>query len=161
MPVILRLRNLSTDLGITNGSQGVVRKIFTATCPAGFTYSSCVLVEFPHSKVNLSDLPKGYFPILPSTWTFTTSIDCAEGKQEKIRVTRYQVPIQPAFAVTGHSAQGKTLPQVLVNLHEGGFAAYVAASRARTRKGLCITQPVTVDLLNKRIPSDLSVEVRR
>jgi hypothetical protein len=50
MPVILRLRNLSTDLGITNGSQGVVRKIFTATCPAGFTYASCVLVEFPHSK---------------------------------------------------------------------------------------------------------------
>ncbi|KAG1863880.1 hypothetical protein F4604DRAFT_1928998 [Suillus subluteus] len=60
----------------------------------------------------------------------------------------------------GHSAQGKTLPQVLINLHEGGFAAYVAASRAQTRKGLCITQPVTVDFLNKRIPSDLSAEVQ-
>ncbi|KAG1862145.1 hypothetical protein F4604DRAFT_1929497 [Suillus subluteus] len=119
---------------------GVVRKIFTAVCPAGFMYTSCVLVEFPHSKVHLSD--------------------CAEGKQEKICVTRHQVPIQPAFAVMGHSAQGKTLPQVLINLHEGGFAAYVAASRAQTRKGLCITQPVTVDFLNKRIPSDLLAEVQ-
>ncbi|KAG1725521.1 hypothetical protein EDB19DRAFT_1833755 [Suillus lakei] len=81
-------------------------------------------------KVHLSHIPKGYFPILPSMWTFTTSIDCAEGKQEKIHVTHYQVPIQPAFAVTGHSAQGKTLPQVLVNLHEGSFAAYVSASCA-------------------------------
>ncbi|KAG2347005.1 hypothetical protein BDR05DRAFT_831836, partial [Suillus weaverae] len=65
MPVILQLHNLSTDLGITNGSQGVVCKIFTATCPTGFTCASCILVEFPHSKVHLSDLPKGYFPILP------------------------------------------------------------------------------------------------
>ncbi|KAG2365166.1 hypothetical protein BDR07DRAFT_1278000 [Suillus spraguei] len=159
MPVILRVHNLSTDLGITNGSQGVVCKIFTAVCPAGFTYASCVLVEFPYSKVCLSDLPKGYYPILPSTWTFTTSIDCAEEKQENICVTRYQIPIQPAFAVMGHSAGGKTLPQVLINLHEGGFAAYVAASHAQTCKGLCITQPVTVDFLNKQIPSDLLVEV--
>lgn len=33
MPVILRVRNVSTDLGITNGSQGFVHKIFTETCP--------------------------------------------------------------------------------------------------------------------------------
>ncbi|KAG2352758.1 hypothetical protein BDR07DRAFT_1383930 [Suillus spraguei] len=84
--------------------------------------------------------------------------DCTEGKQEKIRVTRHQVPIQPAFTVTGHSAQGKTLPQVIVNLHEGGFAAYVSASHAQTHKGLCITQPVMVEFLNKCIPSDLSVK---
>ncbi|KAG2351447.1 hypothetical protein BDR07DRAFT_1189605, partial [Suillus spraguei] len=115
MPVILQVHNLSTDLGITNDLQGVVHEIGTAVCPTGFMYASCVLVKFPHSKVCLNNLPKGYYPVLPSTWTFTTSIDCTEGKQEKIHVTCYQVPIQPAFAVTGHSAQGKTLPQVLVN----------------------------------------------
>ncbi|KAJ8591569.1 hypothetical protein M405DRAFT_706947, partial [Rhizopogon salebrosus TDB-379] len=116
MPVILRIRNLSTDLAITNGSQGIVRRIFTNMSPAGLTYASCVLVEFPHSKVHLSDLPKGYFPILPCTWSFTTFIDADDGSQKKLRITRSQLPIQPAFAVTGHSAQGKTLPQVLVNL---------------------------------------------
>jgi hypothetical protein len=47
---------------------------------------------------------------------------------ELMRVNRYQVPIQPAFAVTGHSVEGKTLPNVLVDLRKGGFAAYVAAS---------------------------------
>ncbi|KAG9310716.1 hypothetical protein JVU11DRAFT_9315 [Chiua virens] len=88
MPVILRLRNLSTDLGITNGSQGI-----------------------------LSDLPPKYFVVTP-----------------KVRIERLQLPIQPAFAVTGHSAQGKTLPKIMVDLSEGGFAAYVAASRARTRE---------------------------
>jgi len=63
---------------------------------------------------------------------FTTSITHeVDGKQEKIKISRHQVPIQPAFAVTGHSAQGKTILKVLAGLHEGGFGAYVAASRAK------------------------------
>ncbi|KAG1811782.1 uncharacterized protein BJ212DRAFT_1277471, partial [Suillus subaureus] len=73
-------------------------------------------------------------------------------------ITRHQLPIQPVFAVTGHSAQGKTLPKVLINLHEGGFVAYVAASRAQTCDGLCISHLVTLDQLNKPLPSDLLQE---
>jgi hypothetical protein len=78
---------------------------------------------------------------------------------KKIRVTRHQLPIQPAFTVTGHSLQGKTLPDVIVNLHEGRFAGYVAASQARTHHGLCLTQPVSLQQLNKCIPLDLLLEV--
>jgi len=65
------------------------------------------------------------------------------------------MPIQPGFAVTRLSAQGKTLPKVLVGLHEGGFAAYVAASRAKSRTGLCITQAVHLTNLNKPLPHNL------
>ena len=39
---------------------------------------------------------------------------------------------QPGFAYTGYSAQGKTVPKMLCALQEGGFAANVAASRARS-----------------------------
>jgi hypothetical protein len=121
----------------------------------------CVIVHFPGSKVKLTDLPEGCFPIVPVSWTFTTLLKDDHSVERKIRVTRYQIPIPPAFAVTGHSAHGKTLPSVLVNLHEGGFAAYVAASRARSREGLCIMAPVTLNQLNKPLPSDLVREVRR
>jgi hypothetical protein len=120
----------------------------------------CVLVEFPHSKVQLTGLPIGMFPILPPTWTFTTLLDCNRS-QKKIRVTQHHIPIQLGYTVTGHSLQGKTLPKVIVNLHEGGFAAYVAASCARMREGLCITQPVSLQHLNKQIPTDLLLEVSR
>lgn len=161
MPVILRLRNLSTDLGITNGSQGIVQKIFSSTCPLGLRYATCIYVEFPHSKVKLDGLPPTYFIITPVKWMFTTLLKRHDGSQTKVRICRLQLPIQPAFAVTGHSAQGKTLPKVLVNLSEGGFGAYVAASRARTRAGLCLTEPVTLERLNKPIPADLYVEVER
>ncbi|KAG2741943.1 hypothetical protein P692DRAFT_201665656, partial [Suillus brevipes Sb2] len=149
MPVILRSRNLSTDLGIANGSQGIVCKIYTAICAEGYTYCTCALVNFTGSRVSIPGLPEGVFPITPISWTFATLAPGSKDVSSRLRVTREQLPIQPAFAVTGHSAQGKTLPKVIVNLHEGGFGAYVAASRARTREGLCIMQPVTLDNLNK------------
>ncbi|KAG1780885.1 hypothetical protein EV702DRAFT_963261 [Suillus placidus] len=64
MPIVLRLHNLSTDLGITNGLQGVVRTIWTDICPAGFTYATCVLVHFPDSKIHLTGLPPAHYPII-------------------------------------------------------------------------------------------------
>jgi len=129
----------------------------------GLTYCSCVIVEFPDSPVQLDGLPQGYFPIVPVTWSFSTSfVRDNDGQHEQIKLSRHQlVPIQPGFAITGHSAQGKTLPKVLVGLHEGGFAAYVAASRAKSRTGLCITEPVHLQNLNKPLPYDLFVEVQR
>jgi hypothetical protein len=162
MPVILRMRNLSTDLKITNGAQGYVRKVFLDDSPQGLTSCSCAIVEFPDSPVKLEGLPQGYFPITPVTFSFTASLTRErDGKIEKLKFSRHQLPIQPGFAVTGHSAQGKTLPKVLANLHEGGFGAYVAASRAKSRTGLCITQTVRLNDLNKPVPHDLFVEVRR
>ncbi|KAG1765857.1 hypothetical protein EV702DRAFT_919453, partial [Suillus placidus] len=149
MPVILRSHNISTDLGIANGSQGVVHGLYTVVCPNGFTYCICALVYFPTSRVDLLGLGKGIFPITLISWAFTTLLPGSPDSGAKVRVTREQLPIQPAFAVTGHSAQGKTLPRVIVNLHEGGFAVYVAASRAQNRDGLVITQSVTIDQLNK------------
>jgi hypothetical protein len=76
-------------------------------------------------------------------------------------VNHRQLPLQPGFAVTGHSAQGKTLEKVLVNLKQGGCGAYVSASRATTRYGLCITQPVTLPDLDKPLHPDLLFEARR
>ncbi|KAG1874167.1 hypothetical protein C8R48DRAFT_593611, partial [Suillus tomentosus] len=122
MPVILRSRNLSTDLGVTNGSQGIVCKIYTALCKNGFTYCTCALVNFTGSRVQIPGLPVGTFPITPISWSFTTLVPGSRDASSKLRVVRDQLPIQPAFAVTGHSAQGKTLAKVIVNLHEGGFA---------------------------------------
>jgi len=65
-----------------------------------------------------------------------------------MHINRWQLPVQPVFAITGHSAEGKTLPDILANLHEGGFAAYVTTSRPTSREGLCITRPVTLEMLN-------------
>jgi hypothetical protein len=160
MPIILRMRNLSTDLGISNGSQGYLKKLVTESLEDGTTVPKLAIVDFPSSKVKLDGLPVGYFLIEPISWSFSTPIK-VNGSQTMLRIRRYQLPIQPAFSVTGQSAQGKTLPSVLASLHEGGFSAYVAASRAKTRQGLCVLQPVQLSDLNKPLPHDLLIEAQR
>jgi len=161
MPVILRNRNISTELGITNGSQGILRKIFTRVCASNFSVAQCAIVEFPDSNVEIPGLPPRHFPLTPVPWKFTTTMADSSGTKRNVHVSRSQLNLQPAFAVTGHAAQGKTLPQVLVDLREGGFAAYVSASRARTREGLFLTETVSLDKLNRPVNNDLRHECRR
>ena len=161
MPVILRNRNISTELGITNGSQGVVRQIFTEPCTYDYSVPICVIVEFPDSVTEIPGLPLRCFPLTPMAWKFSTSLEDGQGGKRNAHVQRVQLNLQPAFAITGHAAQGKTLPQVLVDLSEGGFSAYVSASRARTREGLFITNTISLEDLNKPVNSDLGQECRR
>ncbi|KIO27736.1 hypothetical protein M407DRAFT_72803, partial [Tulasnella calospora MUT 4182] len=116
MPVVLRLSNVSTELRVANGSQGTVVHIETEVMADHLVFATCVLAFFPESPVQLSGLPRGVFPILPLDWKFNTSIIDESGLKRVISVSRSQIPLQPAFAVTGHFAQGKTLPKVLVDL---------------------------------------------
>ncbi|KIO21676.1 hypothetical protein M407DRAFT_45529, partial [Tulasnella calospora MUT 4182] len=116
MPVTLRFSNISTELRVANGSQGTVVHIVTEIIGDGLLYATCVLVFFHDSPIQLPDLPRGVFPIRPLIWKFNTSIIDETGVKRTISVSRSQIPLQPAFAVTGHFAQGKTLPKVLVDL---------------------------------------------
>ena len=59
---------------------------------------------------------------------------------------------------TAHRAQGKTLAAVGSDLNFRGAMAYVIASRARTRHGLALLQPLTSEALNKPPPRHLREE---
>lgn len=160
-PVILRYRNLSVELHIANGIQGIVRSIETKIDECGLTYAQCVIVEFPGSKVALSNLPPECFPVVPISWKFTTELRDVDNVKHKVRVTREQMPLCLGHAITGHSSQGKTINKLLTDLSTGGFGAYVAASRAQTRDGIVLMSSVTVQNLNKPLPSSLRKELKR
>lgn len=161
MPVILRGRNLAVKLKIANGSQGYVYKVETAVDEYQVMYAKLALVHFPDSPVQLTGLPQGVYPVKPTTWTFSTTLEIDPGKPLRYKIRRLQLPIQPGFSVTGQSAQGKTMPKVFCNLAEGSYAAYVAVSRARRREDLFLLQPVTLAQLNRKRSLDLESELRR
>ena len=158
MPIVLYIKNTSTELGIANGTQGVLKKFYTEVNSAGLTYCKCAIVEFMKSRIELPGLKKGEFPILPIFVMFSTQLPDENNCVKKVKITWTQLPFQPAFSLTGHSAQGKTLPKIVTGMHKGGFSAYVAASRAQTWKGLCITHAVTLQDLNKPLPHTLITE---
>ncbi|KAF6741354.1 hypothetical protein DFP72DRAFT_834245 [Ephemerocybe angulata] len=83
MPVILRMRNLSTELGVTNGSQGFLMKVVTEELEDHTLVPKVAIVHFPGSKVKLHGLPDGFFPIEPVSWSFTVQTPSAPHRTGK------------------------------------------------------------------------------
>lgn len=121
-----------------NGTVGVVREI-----------SNKIVVETqPHGT--LVKVAKAKWINFSYRWNNKTK------KIEKQEVgSYYQYPIIPAWAITIHKSQGKTIEKVHLDLGRGAFAfgqTYVALSRCRELKGLTLSRPLNVSDI--RVDSD-------
>ena len=111
---VMLIANTNPNEGLVNGSRGVV----TGFC----SYSELPIVEF----VNGAKKTVG-----PHTWPI----------EDYEFVSRSQIPLQLAFAVTTHKSQGSTLDSALVDIGSGIFEygqAYVALSRVRSLEALYV-----------------------
>ena len=81
----------------------------------------------------------GIYPIKP--WKRSWFLD-QNREFPKLQVSRYQLPLGPAYAVTAHGSQGQTLEAAIVDLLIGRgvgiIACYVAFTRVRTRADLLV-----------------------
>jgi ATP-dependent DNA helicase PIF1 len=110
---VMCITNLDQDLGIVNGSQGIV---------VGFEeQTNFPIVQFKTCKMTMK----------PYLW----KNDIYEG--EGI----YQIPLMLSWAITIHKAQGITLDEAMINIGSSVFEygqTYVALSRLRSKEGLYI-----------------------
>ena len=110
--------NQSIECGLVNGSRGVVTDIM-----GNIKFPTGVMVKFVNGLKTVID--KHEYRI----------------KHKKVIVSRFQIPLMLAYALTIHKAQGCTLDYAVINLDESVFAngqAYVALSRCRDIKGMFI-----------------------
>jgi hypothetical protein len=162
MRVVLRRRNISPELKISNGSTGILLRVFTSQY-GGYDCADGAVVSFPGSPLQLPGLPLGCAFIQPVHCTYSLPKEGSKkGAEEIERFRRDQLPLEPAYAVTGHFAQGKTLPVVVASLKQRDPAAsYVIASRATSRNGLFLMDEVTLNDLNRPLPRALRMEMKR
>ncbi|KAK0535109.1 hypothetical protein OC842_002411 [Tilletia horrida] len=128
MPVVYRGNNQSVALGITNGAFATVESWDVVTDKWGHKVARGVVLRFGNNEetFQFSNLNPSTVPILPSSTNFKFSTAASSGAAETtvVNVSRRQLPIQPGFAMTVHSAQGITSPgPVVVDLRRGGFEA--------------------------------------
>ena len=156
MPVFLT-KNIATELGLTNGTTGVVRKIYLKNAAAvneeiGFheiqhSSDDYVIVEFDEIKVKpLDGLEANQVPIFSENGHFQVRV---KGRKNAFSVKRSHFPLVPRFSCTSHKSQGQTLNKAIVDLVplqrnrrrvETNFA-YVPLSRVRTLNDLTILRP--------------------
>ena len=111
---VMLIANVDPGAGLVNGSRGVLVGFCAAT--------NLPIVEFVNG-------------IRRVIGTHSWPID------EYPFVSRTQIPLRLAWAVTTHKCQGSSLDCALVDIGSGNFEygqAYVALSRARTLEGLFV-----------------------
>ena len=113
-----------------------------------------VFVRFPDASWTLPGLSeKGVYPIVPRKGSWFLD----HGRPHPVlRVTRRQLPLAPAFAITAHAAQGQTLKAAIIDLHIGRdtspIAAYVALTRVARISDLLIYRDFPLDSFTKGPP---------
>ena len=113
-----------------------------------------VFVKFSDAEWTLPGLvEKGLYPICPrrSSWFLDKS-----RKVPMLRISRQQIPLSPAFAITAHSSQGQTMRAAIVDLQIGKetspIASYVAMTRVRQRSDVLIYRPFDRNLFTRGSP---------
>jgi len=111
---VMLIHNTSVELGLVNGSRGVVK---------GFDNDGAPLVKF----MSCLELRR----VEPVEWK-------SDGD---VPIVRKQVPLRVAYALTIHKAQGASLDSALVDIGPSTFEygqAYVALSRVRSLEALYV-----------------------
>lgn len=111
-----------------------------------------VYVKFDNSEHWTLDgvTEAGVYPIYPATEQWYLD---PKRKRSVLKIRRTQLPLTPAYAITAHASQGKTLAAVLLDLTvdkrvDATFGT-VAASRVRHREDVLILRPFPRWLFNR------------
>ena len=119
------------------------------------------LVEEPCSWTIAGIDRPGVYPIFP--WKRLWYLE-QHRQNPKLEVKRFQLPLCPAYAMTAHSAQGRTLPACIIDLEAGRgvsiVASYVALTRVRHRTDLLIYRPFDLEPFQRGPPEGPSLLLR-
>jgi hypothetical protein len=152
MPVALTDHwDRSEDKSLLRGSRGHVHSWVWAE---NDDQPSVVFVKFENADWQLEGTQEpGIYPVWPvkRAWYLDASRD-----KPVLKVTRKQVPLAPAFALTAHGSQGKTLRAAMADLNVDKRTditfGTVATSRVQSREDFLILRPFPLWLYQRGAP---------
>ena len=153
MPVALTEHVDRSEKQLLRGTRGIVH---SWVWPEDQPRPSIVYVKFDGAEWQLEGIDEpGVYPIVPrsSPWYLD------KGRKVKtLKVKRTQLPLTPAYAMTAHASQGKTLRAVLLDLQVdkrvNPTIGTVATTRVRSREDVLIMRPFSQFLFQRGLLSD-------
>lgn len=151
--------NIWAEVGLCNGSFGIIEQIWFAENVGPPNLPIAVLVHFPsYSGPSFLTACSKCIPVPPKLFEWVS-----DGKH----LSREQVPLRLRYAMTIHKSQGQTLTQAVVDLGKSEKVAgctFVATSRVRSITDI-VFEPMTFDRLkaigkNKNLNKRLEEEKR-
>ena len=95
----------------------------------------------------------GVYPIKP--WRRGWALD-QRRERPQLWVSRWQLPLAPAYSITAHGSQGQTLRAAIIDLQIGRgvspIASYVCMTRIKTRGDLLIFRAFSRDVFSRGPP---------
>ncbi|KAH8802371.1 hypothetical protein DL96DRAFT_1475472 [Flagelloscypha sp. PMI_526] len=161
MPIFIAGGNIATELGISNGSIGVLVSLEYKLDEKGRRYATSAVVDMPkYVNPDASESHPHRVTLTPVSTSIQFRLD---GSEQLYSATRRQLPIIPAFAFTAHNSQGRSLHVCCIDLAgcTTTEAAYVMLSRVRSLEGLCILRPFSFSKISTRISEQLRTELKR
>ncbi|CAJ1394411.1 unnamed protein product, partial [Effrenium voratum] len=141
----------SEDKLLLRGATGFVH---SWRWPPGARQPTHVYVKFQGAEWQLEGAPEpGLYPV-----TRQTKVWFLDGGRPKpvLRISRTQIPLVPAYAITAHGSQGKTLPAAMADFNVDRWTditfGTVAGSRVRSREDILILRPFPLWLFQRGAP---------
>jgi hypothetical protein len=160
MPVMIS-QNFDVPGGVVNGCSGTLKSVRYRVDAKGRRHAISCVIEAPDTSPGIiSGLPDHHVVALEDT----VSIEFKHYHSKHTRmIRRTQIPVLPAFAMTAHKSQGKTLEQTVVNLRQcrGTESPYVMISRVTSLDGLLILNSFKKDRITCRQSEEVRNEATR
>jgi len=160
MPIIVG-HNFDVEGGIVNGCQGILKSVrYTVDDDRNRHARSCIIHSLDTTCDNLPQLQSGELVALENTVKLRFSHPYSH---KQCKISRTQVPVLPAFAITTHKAQGRTLSHAIIDIKScrGTEPPYVMASCATSLDGLLVLRPFNIDKIRSHPSEDSHKEERR
>ena len=155
------------NLGLSNGSQGIVKEIIYEDGETAPSVPKFVLVDFGDSYTGESFFPndpskKGWFPVYPfKNSTYSIDGTSSDGFKEH---SRTQMPLKLCWAWTVHKCQGMTIKgKVVIDLGPRELwhgVSYVALSRVTKFTNIGLKKGIAMNRLCKSIKKQKKIKGR-
>lgn len=156
---VMLTTNLWTEIGLVNGSMGVVTDVSWNNGRLTDQLPSVILIRFDsYAGPSFPSCPIGIVPVFPQTRQFD---------YKSVRCSRTQFPLRLGYAITVHKSQGLTLSRAVMNLNQREHClglSYVAVSRVKALTGLLFESPFNFDrfqAVNSIISTDRELDYRK